>query len=60
MICRTGSNKRDDSLMGSSRKRLGETVGNIEIESRSKRRQEVHWMVINWYIQKNGVNQVIG
>jgi len=49
---RIGSNERDDSLMGNSRKRLGETVGNIE---RSNRRQEGHWMVIdriiNWNIQ---------
>jgi len=46
-----------------TRQGLGEIIsnggsgGSID-GSKSRRRQEVHWMVINhWYIQKNGINQ---
>jgi len=31
---------------------LGKEVGNIG-RIGGKRRQEVHWMVINWHVQKN-------
>jgi len=45
-------------MMGTSRKRLGKMIGNgVGSGSKSRSQQGVHWMVINWYIQKNGINQ---
>jgi len=43
-------------MMSRSWKGLGKDISNVG-RTRGIRRQEVHWMVINWYIQKNGVDQ---